>query len=155
MNASASASVLNSTIDVLQKLILPLFRIGWAEKKETNKPELLKNYKRGGKNFRFKIPCSSLLLDGVTDVNQNKSIKSVILWKHWNRWWFLILSSAFKSWWDFHWKQIKHDKIDEKAVDEWVHFNKLCIGFSERGWNPVYRDRIIMIYIIYAHLKQA
>ena len=47
MNASASASVLNSTIDVLQKLILPLFRIGWAEKKETNKPELLKNYKRG------------------------------------------------------------------------------------------------------------
>tara|TARA_E500000331_G_scaffold24413_1_gene21057 strand:- start:193 stop:450 length:258 start_codon:yes stop_codon:yes gene_type:complete len=84
MNASASASVLNSTIDVLQKLILPLFRIGWAEKKETNKPELLKNYKRGGKNFRFKIPCSSLLLDGVTDVNQNKSNKSVILWKYRN-----------------------------------------------------------------------
>tara|TARA_A100001388_G_scaffold265995_1_gene238660 strand:- start:152 stop:283 length:132 start_codon:yes stop_codon:yes gene_type:complete len=43
MNASASASVLNSTIDVLQKLILPLFRIGWAEKKEINKPELLEN----------------------------------------------------------------------------------------------------------------
>ena len=38
--------------------------------------------------------------------------------------------------------------MDEKAVDEWDQFNKLCIGFSERDWNPVYRERIIMIYTI-------